>query len=274
MQKQIVRAAVFAVALVTGVTASAQITVVQPRLDSKGTAAGQYLVHNFIDSAGIVRGRFLYGGPHAAGERYMGFASTDSDYLGFFSTNTIRLLTVVSGVATEQARVTNTGMIIGTNPAATAIKLTINGAIDVKAGIAAQYQDVAEWVAAVGNPTPGTVMIVDENSSNSVTASETPYDTRVAGVVSPRPGLILGIPGEDKVMVATFGRVKVKVDATAAPIRIGDLLVTGEKPGVAMKSLPIDVAGIKMHRPGTVVGKALEPLASGTGEILVLLSLQ
>jgi hypothetical protein len=29
-----------------------------------------------------------------------------------------------------------------------------------------------------------------------------------------------------------------------------------------------------MHMPGTLIGKALEPLATGKGEILVLLSLQ
>ena len=44
--------------------------------------------------------------------------------------------------------------------------------------------------------------------------------------------------------------------------------------GMAMKSEPVDIAGIKMHRPGTLIGKALEPLKSGEGEILVLLSLQ
>jgi hypothetical protein len=41
-----------------------------------------------------------------------------------------------------------------------------------------------------------------------------------------------------------------------------------------MKSEPLDVGGVKMHRPGTLIGKALEPLAGGEGEILVLLSLQ
>jgi hypothetical protein len=68
--------------------------------------------------------------------------------------------------------------------------------------------------------------------------------------------------------------VKVKVDATAGPIQVGDLLVTSDQPGVAMKSQPIDVGGVQIHRPGTLVGKALEPLQKGTGEILVLLSLQ
>jgi hypothetical protein len=41
-----------------------------------------------------------------------------------------------------------------------------------------------------------------------------------------------------------------------------------------MKSIPIDLNGIAIHRPGTIIGKALEPLANGQGEILVLLSLQ
>jgi hypothetical protein len=43
---------------------------------------------------------------------------------------------------------------------------------------------------------------------------------------------------------------------------------------MAMKSEPLDIAGMKLHRPGTLIGKALEPLAGGEGEILVLLSLQ
>jgi len=41
-----------------------------------------------------------------------------------------------------------------------------------------------------------------------------------------------------------------------------------------MKSEPITIGKRKMHAPGTLIGKALEPLAKGTGEILVLLSLQ
>ena len=41
-----------------------------------------------------------------------------------------------------------------------------------------------------------------------------------------------------------------------------------------MKSEPVLMGGRKFHSPGTIVGKALEPLAGGTGEILVLLSLQ
>jgi hypothetical protein len=74
--------------------------------------------------------------------------------------------------------------------------------------------------------------------------------------------------------VATTGRVKIKVDATRGPIHIGDLLVTSDVPGMAMKSEPVNIGGVQIHRPGTLIGKALEPLAKGKGEILVLLSLQ
>lgn len=58
------------------------------------------------------------------------------------------------------------------------------------------------------------------------------------------------------------------------PIKIGDLLVTSDVPGVAMKSEPVRVGGRMMHAPGTLIGKALEALESGMGEILVLLSMQ
>jgi len=86
--------------------------------------------------------------------------------------------------------------------------------------------------------------------------------------------VILGVPSAAKAQVATTGRVKVKVDAMRHPVAIGDLLVTSDKPGMAMVSEPIDVGSTKIHRPGTLIGKALEPLAGGEGEILVLLSLQ
>jgi hypothetical protein len=43
---------------------------------------------------------------------------------------------------------------------------------------------------------------------------------------------------------------------------------------MAMKSEPLDIAGVKLHRPGALIGKALEALPTGQGEILVLLSLQ
>src|SRR5260370_33585486 len=74
--------------------------------------------------------------------------------------------------------------------------------------------------------------------------------------------------------VATTGRVLVNVDATNGPIHIGDLLVTSDIPGGAMKSEPITIGNRKMHMLGTLIGKALEPLEKGSGKILALLSPQ
>jgi hypothetical protein len=176
------------------------------------------------------------------------------------------------GVATRMAFTPGGNVGIGTNSPAS--KLHVVGDVTVTGNINAKWQDVAEWVPSVQKLQAGTVVVLDTRNSNHVLASTTSYDARVAGVVSAQPGLTLGEAGEGKALVATTGRVKVKVDATRAPIQIGDLLVTGDAEGVAMKSEPINIAGRQIHAPGTIIGKALEPLAKGTGEILVLLSLQ
>jgi hypothetical protein len=174
----------------------------------------------------------------------------------------------------ELVRITSGGNVgLGMTPDSS-YKLDVNGSVRVSGNISAKFQDVAEWVPATHALAAGTVVILNPTKSNEVMASITAYDTRVAGVVSERPGLALGEAGTDKVLVATTGRVKIKVDATKAPIHVGDLLVTSDMEGVAMKSEPVDLGGVKIHRPGTLIGKALEPLGSGKGEILVLLSLQ
>jgi len=148
------------------------------------------------------------------------------------------------------------------------------GNLTVDGNLAAKYQDLAEWVPSSEQLPTGTVVVLDATKSNQVIASSVSYDTRVAGVISEQPGIALGERGSNKVLVATTGRVRVKVDATRGPIQVGDLLVTSDVPGMAMKSEPANIGGIQLHRPGTLIGKALEPLAKGQGTILVLLSLQ
>jgi hypothetical protein len=68
------------------------------------------------------------------------------------------------------------------------------------------------------------------------------------------------------VPVALLGIVPTKVSAENGPIQRGDLLVTSTTPGHAMRA--------DDPPPGTVLGKALEALESGTGVILVLVTLQ
>lgn len=153
-------------------------------------------------------------------------------------------------------------------------EFTVNGNISATGTINAKYQDVAEWVPASVEMRPGTVVVLNPEKGSEVMPSAAAYDMMVAGVVSAQPGLLLGEASPSKARIATTGRVKVHVDASAHSIAVGDLLVTSDKPGTAMRSQPIDINGRKFHQPGTVIGKALEPLASGEGEILVLLSMQ
>jgi hypothetical protein len=163
---------------------------------------------------------------------------------------------------------------IGVGTANPLAPLHVAGDVRVDGNIAAKYQDVAEWVPASRPASPGTVVVVDSQRSNTVRPSDRSYDTSVAGVVSDRPGVLLGEAGEDKVKVTQSGRVKVKVDAGYGPIAVGDLLVSSPTTGHAMRSEPVSLGGTMIHRPGTLIGKALESLDQGQGEILVLITLQ
>lgn len=169
---------------------------------------------------------------------------------------------------------------IGPGMTAPAERVHISGNLRVDGNITgvkvlnAVFQDIAEWVPATEEMAPGTVVILNPAASNEVMPSARAYDTSVAGVVSAEPGIVLGVGDEGKAKVATYGRVRVRVDATERPIRVGDLLVTSGRSGTAMKSEPVSIAGRSFHQPGTIIGKALEPLEGGVGEILVLLSLQ
>jgi hypothetical protein len=203
-----------------------------------------------------------------------GSSTPANNFVAFRTTNVANSTQVA-----EVMRITSDGrLLIGTQSAVENAKLEVNGDVHVSGTLKADSvfnavygQDVAEWVRGDRELAPGTVVIVNPEKTNEVMPSRTAYDTTVAGVVSAQPGIILGRAGELKATVATSGRVRVRVDARKGPIRVGDLLVTGDEPGTAMKSQPIEVNGRRFHQPGTIIGKALEPLEGGVGEILVLL---
>lgn len=245
---------------------------------------------NSLDSAGslLLRGNSTMSSPTSVGPALsagyyavggyaftQGFNYTTSAYTPFYIDG---LKLILNGNSTG-----NVG--IGTTTPSASYKLDVNGGINASninstgnitaaGSIAAKYQDVAEWVPATHTLPAGTVVTLDPTKSNHVEASTHAYDTRVAGVVSAQPGITLGEKGDNKVLVATTGRVKVMVDAASGPVQVGDLLVTSDIAGVAKKSEPLLLGGVPIHRPGTLIGKALEPLAKGRGDILVLLSLQ
>lgn len=212
---------------------------------------------------------------------FFGASSGASNGLVISTLGAAPIIFATGGAATgnERMRIDGVGNVgIGIAPSASH-KLQVSGNAHVTGtltggSIAATYQDIAEWVPATADLQPGDVVILNADQRNEVMASVAAYDTRVAGVVSAQPGLSLGVASDAKELIATFGRVRVRVDATRAPIRAGDLLVTSDVPGVAMRSEPVEINGRKFHQPGTILGKALEPLESGQGTILVLLSLQ
>jgi len=197
----------------------------------------------------------------------------DSDTAGpFMGTFTNTAFSFITNYARRMLIDSAGNVGIGTNTPAAMFHVVGDARID--GNIAAKYQDVAEWVPTTTRISPGTVVVIDALNGTRVLPAAEPYDTRVAGVVSAKPGILLGEPGDDKVSVAHSGRVKVKADAQYGAIAVGDVLVSSATLGFARRSTPIEVNGISMHRPGTILGKALEPLKEGTGEILVLLTLQ
>lgn len=209
----------------------------------------------FVGDTGTSKGMMIgYGGNDIQGRTGTNFGDNGNLIVNPYGGN------VGIGIANPTSRLHVVGAIHST------LDITSDGVIRAK------FQDIAEWVPATEAIEAGTVVVVAP--LNHVSASREAYDTRVAGVVSAQPGLILGEEGDSKVMVATTGRVKVRVDASNGAIREGDILVSSGIRGTAMKSEPLILSGRKFHQPGTVIGKALEPLEKGSGEILVLLSMQ
>ena len=142
--------------------------------------------------------------------------------------------------------------------------LTIRGGADLAEPFAMSHAGVE----------PGSVVVIDEENPGKLKASTRPYDKRVAGIVSGANGIRPGISmiQEDKLEagenVALSGRVYVKADTSAGPIKPGDLLTTSAMPGHAMKAADHDKA------QGAILGKAMTRLDDGDGMVLVLVTLQ
>jgi hypothetical protein len=115
-------------------------------------------------------------------------------------------------------------------------------------------------------------MVLDE--SGRLRPNEVAYDKRVVGVISGagpfRPGITLGRLSSDakRMPIALLGKVYCKVDGDYASVEVGDLLTTSATRGHAMKATQLDGA------VGSVIGKALQSLASGRGLIPILVVLQ
>ena len=143
-------------------------------------------------------------------------------------------------------------------------------------GVSSAGGDYADLMPAADSAEalePGDVLVIDPELGEAVRRSFEPSSPLLAGVYSTKPS-VLGMGERDvnemlvgDVPVALLGIVPTKVSAENGPIRPGDLLTTAATPGHAMKAtLPAP--------QGTLLGKALAPLAEGTGVIRVLVTLR
>ncbi|MBU0494303.1 MAG: hypothetical protein KKB13_20840 [Chloroflexi bacterium] len=122
-----------------------------------------------------------------------------------------------------------------------------------------------------------------------VTKADSANSTAVAGVVYRRinikalaedaePGLEVtsekpAQPGEYLLLVVQ-GPAQVKASALAGAIQPGDLLSSAGQQGYAARGAEVIIEGIRTTVPGTVFGKALEPLDKGQKLIYIFVTLQ
>ena len=144
----------------------------------------------------------------------------------------------------------------------------VTGDVSLTNGDCAEDFDIAHLASAE----PGTVMVLGDEGA--LRPCWEPYDKRVVGVVSGaggyKPGIVLDRQAvhPDRKPIALIGKVFCKIDADYDAVEVGDLLTTSPTLGHVMKAVDPQRAF------GTVIGKALWPLASGKGLIPILIALQ
>jgi hypothetical protein len=151
--------------------------------------------------------------------------------------------------------------------------IVVDKDVAVSGDIRLPQRDIAELFPACPDAQllPGSVMVIDPEGM--LTASTEAYDTRAVGIVSSggdlRPAMILGAGHpEGTASIAMVGTTYCQADASDAPILPGDLLVSGQRKGHAMKALD------SFRRIGAIIGKSLERLDSGQGLVRVVVTLQ
>jgi hypothetical protein len=163
----------------------------------------------------------------------------------------------------------------GTEQAKTPLEDGAGGTPEPGTGVAPGLFQVCESVEV------GDVLATDASRPGAFCLARLASDPGIVGIVTGVPPAAVSpsrdeVAGRDmwEVPVATGGVVYCKADATYGPIRLNDLLCASATPGQAMRAQPTLVNGFPMVPSGTILGKALEPLESGTGLIKVLVMLR
>ena len=135
--------------------------------------------------------------------------------------------------------------------------------------------DLAENFEFSENVEPGLIVAIDLRHPGKLMLARGAYNRRVAGIISGANNLSAGLVLPDlkgarsSSPLALSGRVWVYADAAGGAIRPGDLLTTSAtNAGHAM------TAANHRRAHGAVIGKAMTGLRSGSGLVLVLVTLQ
>jgi hypothetical protein len=154
------------------------------------------------------------------------------------------------------------------------IAIDNTGLVSVNAISILGGSDISEPFKTVAALPAGSVVSIDARNTGVLTLSDRPYDRRVAGIVSGargiKPGLMLeqlDATGSSQ-QIALSGRVYALANTSGGPINAGDLLTTSSTPGQAMRATNLRRA------QGATIGKAMTSLPSGSGVVLVLVSIQ
>ena len=159
-----------------------------------------------------------------------------------------------------------------TNPIAAlhVVGTTRSSVVEITGG-----SDLAEKFEFSEEVKPGMVVAIDAKNAGKLQLARGAYNRRVAGIISGANNLSAGMTlpdvkiGANGMPVALSGRVWVYADATKHAIAPGDMLTTaGTLPGYAKK------ATSHKRAQGAIIGKAMTELKSGSGLVLVLVTLQ
>jgi len=216
-------------------TAGTVTTAAQPNITSVGTLSGLTVSATITGS--------VSGSAGTAG------TVTTAAQPNITSVGTLTSLSV-------SGQLTNANLTTGANT--TAGVITGNWTLTAGSRLQATYADLAEKYVGDASYEVGTVLVF--GGEHEVTIS-TEFDShKVAGVVSDNAAYVMnaGLQGDHIVDVALTGRVPVKVQG---PIAKGDLMVTGPN-GHAVAN--------NMARAGTILGKALQNFAGGSGIIEIV----
>lgn len=202
------------------------------------------------------------------------FASNNPDAgMAIAQNSGVNVLLQASGAGGYIGTTSNHPLVLRTNDLDRVV-IETNGNMRVNADILLANADCAEDfdVADTALVEAGTVMVLGEDGK--LQHSQNAYDKRVAGVISGagdcKPAIVLDNRDSqcNRKAIALIGKVFCKVDATNAPIEVGDLLTTSATAGHAMKAVD------PLKAFGAVIGKALRPLKEGQRMIPILIALQ